>query len=156
MIAPEQWYEYQKQYQKYGIDMKPESDRVPISERRKKKKKALLSRGVVLNVSSDHRLMLYVISICVVILMSIVIIASASAKITYDINKIKAENEVLSGEIEDLDVQILSSSTITYIEGQARGELGMKSADAKHCVYLSSIDTPEEGFADILKEKAYN
>ncbi|MGN0702820.1 MAG: hypothetical protein ACI4KL_06580 [Lentihominibacter sp.] len=156
MIAPEQWYEYQKQYQKYGIDMKPESDRVPISERRKQKKKALLSRGVVLNVSSDHRLMLYVISICVVVLLSIVILASASAKITYDINKIKASNEALSGEIEDLDVQILSSSTITYIESQAKGELGMKNADSKHCIYLSSIDTPEEGFADILKEKAYN
>ena len=111
MIAPEQWYEYQKQYQKYGLDMKPESERVPVTERRKQKKKALLSRGVVLNVSSDHRLMLYVVSICVVVLLSIVILASASAKITYDINKIKASNEALSGEIEDLDVQILSSST---------------------------------------------
>lgn len=156
MIAPEQWYEYQKQYQKYGLDMKPESERVPVTERRKQKKKALLSRGVVLNVSSDHRLMLYVVSICVVVLLSIVILASASAKITYDINKIKVSNEALSGEIEDLDVQILSSSTITYIEGQAKGELGMKNADSKHCIYLSSIDTPEEGFADILKEKAYN
>ena len=126
MIAPEQWYEYQKQYQKYGLDMKPESERVPVTERRKQKKKALLSRGVVLNVSSDHRLMLYVVSICVVVLLSIVILASASAKITYDINKIKASNEALSGEIEDLDVQILSSSTITYIEGQAKGELGMR------------------------------
>ncbi len=43
MIAPEQWYEYQKQYQKYGLDMKPESERVPVTERRKQKKKALIS-----------------------------------------------------------------------------------------------------------------
>lgn len=31
MIAPERWYEYQKNYQKYGFDMKPQ----PEPEQRK-------------------------------------------------------------------------------------------------------------------------
>ena len=42
------------------------------------------------------------------------------------------------------------------MEEKAKKELGMKAPDSKHCVYLSGTDAPEEGFADILKEKAYN
>lgn len=156
MIAPEQWYEYQRQYQKYGIDMRPESEMVSRRKKREEEKKARISRGLVLSIGSDHRIMLSLILISVVVLMMVVVITSYAAKITYDINTIKTENDVISGEIEDLDVQMLSSSTITYIEGQAKSKLGMTNPDSKHCVYLSSSDVPEEGFADILKEKAYN
>ena len=156
MIAPEQWYEYQRQYQKYGIDMKPESERVSRRKKREEQRKTHLSKGLVLNINSDHRIMFSLILVSVVVLMMVVVITSYAAKITYDINTIKTENDVINGEIEDLDVQMLSSSTITYIEGQAKGKLGMKNPDSKHCVYLSSSDAMQQGFADILKEKAYN
>ena len=86
----------------------------------------------------------------------VVVIVSYGAKVTYDINTIKAENDVIAGEIEDLDVKMLSSNTVIYVESQAKEKLGMKSPDNKHCVYLSSSETPEEGFADMLKAKAYN
>lgn len=154
MIAPEQWYEYQKQYQKYGIDMKPE--RIPRRERLKKERKPLLSKGTVLSLGSDHKIMVSLLLVCMVALMMIVVMTSYAAKLTYDINTIKAENDVICGEIEDLEVQMLSSSTITYIENQAKGKLGMKSADSKHQIFLADCDKPEKGFADILKEKAYN
>ncbi|MCQ2546241.1 MAG: cell division protein FtsL [Clostridia bacterium] len=159
MIAPEQWYDYQKQYQKYGIDMRPQTERIPRKERLAREKQARrerLSKGVVLSVGSDHKIMLSLILICVISLMMVVVMTSYAAKITYDINEIKIENGVISGEIEDLDVQKLSSTTITYVEGQAKDKLGMKSPDSKHRVYLSGIEAPEDGFADILKEKAYN
>ncbi len=154
MIAPQEWYEYQKQYQKYGIDMQPQSERVPIKERRRKKK-SFVNKNHILSIGSDYKVMLTLVLVCMLVLMMVVVSASYSAKLTYDINKTKAENDVLSGEIEDLDVELLSSSTITYIEGQAKSKLNMKNADSKHCVYVSNSDTPEEGFADILKEKAY-
>lgn len=159
MIAPEQWYDYQKQYQKYGIDMKPQTERIPRKERlerEKKEKRERLTKGVVLSVRSDHKIMLSLVLACVIALMMVVVMTSYAAKITYDINELKMENGVISGEIEDLDTQMLSSTTITYIEGQAKGKLGMKSPDSKHRVFLSGTDAPEEGFADILKEKAYN
>ncbi|MCQ2545292.1 MAG: cell division protein FtsL [Clostridia bacterium] len=155
MIAAQEWYEYQKQYQKYGIDMKPQSERIPVPQRRKQQRKNPLSKGMVLSIGSDHKIMLSLVLIGVLVLMMVVVIASYSAKLTYDINKTKAENDVISGEIEDLDVKMLSSSTITYIEGQAKGKLGMKNPDSKHCVYITAEDAPDTGFADILKEKAY-
>ena len=60
------------------------------------------------------------------------------------------------GEIEDLDVKMMSSNSISYIEETARTEMGMKSAGADNCVFISAEDAPEEGFADILKQKAFN
>ena len=63
---------------------------------------------------------------------------------------------MLAGEIEDLDVKVMSANTVVYIEEQAKKQLGMKNPDTKHCVYLSTTETPEDGFADMLKAKAYN
>ena len=156
MIAAEQWYEYQRQYQKYGLDMRPEEDSISQRERRKQEREAARDRGPVLKLSGDHRVMLALIATAAIVLMMVVVIVSYGAKVTYDINTIKAENDVIAGEIEDLDVKMLSSNTVIYVESQAKEKLGMKSPDNKHCVYLSSSETPEEGFADMLKAKAYN
>ena len=156
MIAAEEWYAYQKQYQKYGLDMKPEEEMVSQRERRKQERAAARAQGITLKVNSDHKVMLGIVVAAALVLMMVVVMVSYAAKITYDINTIKAENDVISGEIEDLDVKMLSSSTVIYIESQAKEKLGMKNPDTKHCVYLSSTEAPEEGFADMLKAKAYN
>lgn len=155
MIAAEQWYEYQKQYQKYGLDMKPEEESVSLREQRKQEREAARSRGMTLKLNSDHKVMLMIVASLALTFMLIVVIVSYGAKLTYDINTIKAENDAISGEIEDLDVKMLSSSTVVYIETQAKEKYGMKNPDTKHCVYLSTAETPEEGFADMIKAKAY-
>lgn len=156
MIAAEQWYEYQKQYQQYGLDMRPEEELISQRERRKQEREAARARGMVLKVNGDHKVMFSLIVAVAIVLMLIVVMVSYAAKVTYDINTIKAENDVISGEIEDLDVKMLSSNTVIYVETQAKEKLGMKNPDNNHCVYLSSTETPEEGFADMLKAKAYN
>ena len=155
MIAAEQWYEYQRQYQRYGLDMRPEEDSISQRERRKQEREAARARGPVIRLSGNHRIMLAIIAAAAIVFMMIVVIVSYGAKVTYDINAIKAENDVISGEIEDLDVKMLSSNTVIYVEAQAKEKLGMKNPDNAHCVYLSSREAPEEGFADMLKAKAY-
>ena len=45
MIAAERWYEYQKNYQKYGLDMKPQPEREDRSRRRRSAKKQAISEG---------------------------------------------------------------------------------------------------------------
>ena len=155
MIAAEQWYEYQKQYQKYGLDMRPEEESISRRERRKQEREAARARGMTLRLTSDHKVMFSLVIAIALVLMIVVVMVSYAAKITYDINTIKAENDVISGEIEDLDVKMLSANTVIYIEEQAKDKLGMKSPDSKHRVYLSSSETPAEGFADVLKAKAY-
>ena len=156
MIAAEQWYEYQKQYQKYGLDMRPEEESISQRERRKQEREAARAKGLTLKLGSDHRVMLSIVVAAAIVLMMVVVMVSYAAKVTYDINTIMAENDVISGEIEDLDVKLLSSNTIVYVESQAKDKLGMKNPDNSHRVFLSTSETPEEGFADMLKAKAYN
>lgn len=154
MIAPEQWYEYQKQYQKYGIDMKPQEDlEARRAERRRRAEEH--SESVAVPKSGRKPVLLMVLFVAAVLILGVVM-ASTSAKLTYDINKLKAENDAIVGEIGDLDVKIMSSAKISYVEGAAKSKLGMKTAGAKNIVYISAEDVPEEGFADIIKEKAYN
>ena len=90
MIAAEQWYEYQRQYQKYGLDMRPEEDSISQRERRKQEREAARARGPVLKLSGDHRVMLALIATAAIVLMMVVVIVSYGAKVTYDINTIKA------------------------------------------------------------------
>lgn len=157
MIAPQEWYDYQKQYQKYGLDMKPQSERVPVRRRRKEAKKtSLLSDIVSIPKTGDRKLVMTVLLIGILVILMLVVTSSYAAKLTYDINRLQVENDALIGEIEDLDVKMMSSNSISYIEETARTEMGMKSAGADNCVFISAEDTPEEGFADILKQKAFN
>lgn len=154
MIAPEQWYEYQKQYHKYGIDMKPQVDRE--AQRIERRRKAEAKAGTLTMPSSGRKpVLLMVLAVAIALILGVVL-ASTAAKLTYDINKAKAQNDAIAGEIGDLDVKIMSSTKISYIEGAAKSELGMKTAKPKNIVYISAGDVPEKGFADIIKEKAYN
>lgn len=158
MIAPEEWYAYQKQYQKYGIDMKPQEERERVRKQRKQARDnvSAFERAASIAAKGDRRAMLSLVLVGALILIMVVVMSSYAAKLTYDINKIRVENDALIGEIEDLDVKMMSSSNISYVEQTARKELGMKNAGTANCVYISAEDAPEEGFADILKQKAYN
>ena len=49
-----------------------------------------------------------------------------------------------------------SANNIEYVESKATGELGMVYPSESSKVYITNDDIPEEGFADMLREKAYN
>ena len=82
-------------------------------------------------------------------------ITAYAANIRYDINSMIKENNALAGEIENLQAQLYNSNNINYIENRAIGELGMVYPDAGKKVYISADDMPQEGFGEVLKEKAY-
>lgn len=157
MIAPEEWYEYQRQYQQYGIDMRPQTEREHVrrQKQQERKRKSQSMYGLTRAMENDKKVMLLLVAIAALVLIMVVVMSSYAAKLTYDINRTQVENDALIGEIEDLDVKRMSSTNITYIEEKAKKELGMKNAGAKNSVYISSDEVPETGFADILKQKAY-
>ena len=98
MIAAEKWYEYQRQYQKYGLALQPEEEEIARRAERKKEREAARTRGLTLKLQSDHRVMFSIVMAAAIVFMIIVVMVSYAAKITYDINTIKAENNVLAGE----------------------------------------------------------
>lgn len=150
MIAPEKWYEHQREYQRYGIDMKPQPERQLRSHRKRKTKK------IKLPVGNGKKLALSTVLAAGAAMIVLIIITAYSAGIRYDINSMIKERQALMGEIENLQVKIYSANNVNYIEGKATGELGMVYPASENCVYLMNDDMPEPGFADIIKEKAYN
>ena len=150
MIAAERWYEYQKNYQKYGLDMKPQPEREERSRRRRSVKKPSISAG------EGKKAALSLVMIAGIAMIMLIIITAYSANLQYNINSMLKENRALAGEIENLQVKVYSANNIEYVESKATGELGMVYPSESSKVYISNDDIPEEGFADMLREKAYN
>ena len=150
MIDAERWYEYQKNYQKYGLDMKPQPEPRPRVRR-----KATRSR-ITVPLGNGRKLAFSTVLAAGLAMIMLIIITAYSANIRYDVNSMIKENSVLMGEIENLQVKLYSANNIDYIESKATGELQMIYPEEKNRVYISGDDIPEQGFADIIKEKAYN
>ena len=150
MIEPERWYEYQKNYQRYGFDMKPAPERRIRTGRRKPVKKVTIPFG------NGRKAAFSVVLAAGIAMIMLIIITAYSANVRYDVNSVIKENRTLMGEIENLQVKLYSANNVDYIEGKAIGELSMVYPTSGTRVYISTDDMPEKGFADIIKEKAYN
>ena len=149
MIAPERWYEYEKKYQRYGFDMKPESE---LPDRRRKK----TAKKITIPFANGRKVAFSMILAVGAAMIMLIIITAYSANMRYDINSMIGQNNEIMGEIENLQVKVYSANNIDYIEGKATGALNIVYPSSKKRVYISMDDVPEKGFADIIKEKAYN
>ena len=151
MIAPEKWYEHQRDYQRYGFDMKPkQEERMTRASRNKKTRKIAVPFG------NGRKAAFFAVLAAGVAMIMLIIITAYSANIRFDINKTIRENNEIMGEIENLQVKIYAANNVNYIESKAKSKLNMVSPKEKNRVYIAADDMPEKGFADMLKEKAYN
>ena len=100
MIPAEQWYEYQESYKKYGFDMKPRETKV-----NKQKPKAVIS-------AKDKTRLIMLIVFLGTLCIGIIVSTAYAAKLQYDINTILNENNILQGEIDNLNVAIKKESVI--------------------------------------------
>lgn len=149
MIDPERWYEYQRSYQKYGLDMKPE----PEPKRRTRTRKRTVRRTIP--VGNGKKLAFSTVLAVGIAMIMLIIITAYSANVRYQVNTMIRDNRALMGEIENLQVKLYSANNVAYIEGKATGELKMVYPTDANKVYITNDDIPEEGFADMIKEKAY-
>ena len=146
MIAAEEWYQQQANYQKYGLDMSPERQR-PARTVKKKRQKVT---------AKDRSRLLVVMFLVGMVFIGIIIVNAFSATVNYNINDITRQNAALQGEIETLSVEINSAKNIEAIEDKATGDLGMVAPDASKSVYLEDKDVPSKNLAKTLKKNAYN
>ena len=152
MMDPERWYEYQKNYQKYGFDMKPKPEPKPAQKRPRQRKTV----KVPFLLGSGKKMAFSAVVAAGVIMIMLIIVTAYAANIRYDINSMIKENNALEGEIENLQAQMYTTNNINYVENKAVSELGMTYPDTSDKVYITVDDVPEKGFSDVLKEKAYN
>ena len=152
MMDPERWYEYQKNYQKYGFDMKPKPEPKPAQKRPRQRKTV----KVPFLLGSGKKMAFSAVVAAGVIMIMLIIVTAYAANIRYDINSMIKENNTLMGEIENLQAQMYTTNNINYVENKATSELGMAYPETGSKVYITMDDVPEKGFSDVLKEKAYN
>ena len=85
MIAPEKWYEHQKEYQRYGIDMKPQPQHQMRSKKKRKIKKISLPAG------NGKKLAFSTVLAAGIVMIMLIIITAYSAGVRYNINSMIKE-----------------------------------------------------------------
>ncbi len=149
MFAVERWYEYQEDYKKYGIDLKPRDE----NEEKTRK----IKNDNSLKVTSTDRARLLFLSVFIGILGLIVIVATAyAANLKYDINRIIIANDELNDEIGTLNVQLMEATNIESIEEKAVSQLGMVYPEQNEYVFVNTDVVPAADFGLLMKEQAYN
>ena len=152
MIAAEQWYEFQEQYQKYGVDMQPQETKEHRTRRRRASRPSISVDPTALK---DRRLVLLGIAALAVVFIVMIVMTAYAASIRYDISAAEAENNALWNDIKQLQTNQTTMNGVAYIEQRAKEELDMKSAKNDYIVYLTGDDVPPQGFADVLRSKAF-
>ncbi|GAB1475175.1 hypothetical protein MASR2M70_00070 [Bacillota bacterium] len=146
MIAAEKWYEYQKSYKRYGLDMKP-GDSI-----REEKSAKTPSYSIS---TKDKIRMSFLVLFAGMIGICLIVITAYSAQLKFDTNYILAEADSLQGEIENLNVAIKSAGSISIIEEKAIYELGMIYPAVDQIAFVNTGNKAGRGFASTLKQLAY-
>lgn len=146
MLAAEKWYEYQTDYHKYGLEMKPK-------KLTKKKIKGAASKPVSFS-AKDKLFMIFLTIFLGGLCISLIIGSAYAAKIKYHTNEVIRQTSVLQGEIENLNVEIKSQNSIEAIESKAINDYGMVYPDASEYIKLTDSDAPKD-FALALKQQAF-
>ena len=144
MVTAEKRYEYQSDYWRNSFETVP-AEETPVRE----ETKPLITLWDKIKMIS---LILTAGFLCVCLIIS----AAYSANVKYEINTIIKENAALSGEIENLNVQIKNATNIRSIEKKAAEGLGMIYPASEQFVFLSHHEKPKGDFAMLLMEHAYN
>jgi cell division protein FtsL len=144
MIAAEQWYQHQENYQKYGLDMKPKTER----KKPQPQKKVFTEKDMV-------RIIGLILAVGV-LFVGLIITTSFAAQIKYNTNQMLQQNHVLESEIGNLNVELYAATSIDTIESKATKKLGMVYPKSKQVVYINGNNVPKEGFAQTMKKQAYN
>ena len=152
MIAAEQWYQYQQQYQKYGLDMQPQETR---EHREKRRRAAKLQAGFEINLRRDRKTALILLAVVAMTMILVIVMTAYAASVRYEISQVQSQNNQLWDEIKNLQSNETTKCGVGYVENRAKKELGMITAGTDKCIYITSEDVPAAGFADVLKAKAY-
>lgn len=145
MMAAEKWYEYQKSYQKYGLDMKP----VCAAEKEEYKSPCSQVSG------KDKARLLFLTLFAGLLCICLIITAAYSTQIKFNTNSLLAQSDVVQGEIENLNVAIKSANNVSIIEKKAINELGMVYPDADRISYINADSNTIPDFALTLKQLAF-
>ena len=143
MMAAEQWRKYQEDYTKYGIDMRPK-------EQKEKEEHIEKYAGTMVVSPRERKLLLLTIAVVAMCCVACIFVNAGASQIEYNINELAKEQNVVTGEIENLNVEIMSKNTIGYIEEYATTQLGMVYPSQVQYVNVTDTDQNVDGYITTL------
>ena len=146
-MTAEKWIEYQENYKKYGLEMKPVAPR-------KQEQDATRERPCI---SRKEKVKAFTLTLlCGVLCIALIITAAYCAQIKYQINAMMAEADMVRGEIENLNVAIKSATNVAIIEEKALSELGMVYPEPDQIAYVQASSNELPDFGLTLKQIAFH
>ncbi|MGI6206346.1 MAG: cell division protein FtsL [Anaerovoracaceae bacterium] len=142
MLAAEEWRKYEEDYLRYGVELEPEPEPQPEHEVKKKTRKHNKSSSRI-----DARGKVVILGLIAIIgLCSLVFICLQAWKsdINYNIYTLTQEEKQLSGDIDNLNVELNSNNQLDTIEQYAQDNLGMTYPTQEQYVYVTDLKGTSE------------
>ena len=99
----------------------------------------------------------FMLGVCAFLLCFAVVMMSASAaNLRMKNDKLQKENEYMQAEIDSLNKEIRSTTSIDKIEELAVGKLGMVHPDSENCITIEGNAGNTSNLAATIKDEAYN
>jgi cell division protein FtsL len=134
MIAANEWHKYQENYIKYGIDLTPEAPR----------KKKVASKTTIRVSAQERTLILMLIAAVGICCIAMVFLQACASHINYNVYKLNQEIESVSGEIDNLNVELSGYNKLDDIEYAAQNSLGMVHPSQDQYVYVADMTGSKE------------
>ena len=105
---------------------------------------------------ANARVLIMAVVIIGALLIGMIVVNAQSAKLQYDINQLRSQNDLLENEIGTLNVMLERETSIAALEKYATEKLDMFYPEGSQCVHVSALDETEGSLAALIKEKAYS
>lgn len=105
--------------------------------------------------SQEKRKIITAIIIVGVMMIFWVVLNAYAAQIRSENNALITKNEALQGEVDTLTVNLKTSNSIEHIEYVAKNKYGMIYPTSDQRIYITDKDKPDENFATVIREQAY-
>ncbi|MDD7409255.1 MAG: cell division protein FtsL [Anaerovoracaceae bacterium] len=143
MLAAEEWQKYEEDYLQYGVELEPEVEPEPQKgpEKKRKKKKAASSYRVTAGGRLAILSLIAIIAFCAALFIGF---QAWKSNINYHIYELTQQEKELSGDIDNLNVDLNSNNQLDKIETYAQQHLGMTYPMQEQYVYVVKLKGTSE------------
>ena len=136
MLVAEEWHKYEESYLKYGVELAPE---VTEEELRKRAVQRTENRKRFRVKASERVLVLLLIFAVGICAFTVICLQAWQSDINYNIYKLKQEAANITGQIDNLNVELNKQNQLDSIESYAVQNFALTYPDQDQYVYIVDL-----------------
>ena len=141
MLVAEEWHKYEESYLKYGVELAPKVTKEDLRKRavrRTEKKKRFRIR------SSEKVLVLLLILAVGICAFTVICLQAWQSDINYNIYTLKQKANTITGQIDNLNVELNKQNQLDAIESYAVQNFALSFPDQDQYVYIVDLKGTSE------------